>query len=117
MMNKKKDSARRADRTRLRLKKSENLRLSVFRSNKHIYGQLIDDSKGLTLVSSSSHDKSIGNEKVRHKEIAFKVGEIIGEKILKKGIKDKILFDRGSYLYHGRVKELAMGVRSKGIKF
>ena len=48
MMNKKKDSARRADRTRLRLKKSENLRLSVFRSNKHIYGQLIDDSKGLT---------------------------------------------------------------------
>tara|TARA_B100000683_G_scaffold217228_1_gene213114 strand:- start:125 stop:478 length:354 start_codon:yes stop_codon:yes gene_type:complete len=117
MINKKKDSAKRADRTRLKLKKSENLRLSVFRSNKHIYGQLIDDSKGLTLVSSSSHDKSINSDKLKHKELAFKVGEIIGEKILKKGIKEKILFDRGSYLYHGRVKELAMGIRSKGIKF
>ena len=95
----------------------EQIKQALTSTYKVISNQLIDDSKGLTLVSSSSHDKSIGNEKVKHKEIAFKVGEIIGEKILKKGIKDKILFDRGSYLYHGRVKELAMGVRSKGIKF
>ena len=108
---------RRAQRSRSKLKKSDNLRLSVFRSNKHIYGQLIDDSKGVTLLSSSSHDKSIIDEKLPSKKIAFKVGEIIGDKISKAKINSKISFDRGSYLFHGRVKELAMGARSKGVKF
>tara|TARA_B100000886_G_scaffold334730_1_gene290709 strand:+ start:1584 stop:1934 length:351 start_codon:yes stop_codon:yes gene_type:complete len=108
---------RRAQRTRNRLKKSANLRLSVFRSNKHIYGQLIDDSIGKTLLASSSHEKSIADEKLPSKKIAFKVGEIIGDKISKAKIISKITFDRGNYLFHGRVKELAMGVKSKGIKF
>lgn len=108
---------RRAQRSRGKLKKSINLRLSVFRSNKHIYGQLIDDTKGITLLSSSSHEKSIINEKLTSKKIAFKVGEIIGDKISKAKIFSKITFDRGPYIFHGRVKELAMGARSKGVKF
>ena len=108
---------RRADRTRFKLKKSLNLRLSVYRSSKHLYGQLIDDAKGITLLSSSTHDESLKKEKISQKKQAFKVGEIIGEKISKEGIKSEILFDRGNYLFHGRVKEFALGVRSKGIKF
>ena len=109
--------ARRAKRIRSKLKSKDNLRLSLFRSNNHIYAQLVDDSKGLTLLSSSSIEKSFRNTKDSPKKIAFKVGEKIGEMIKEKKINKKICFDRGSYLYHGRVQELAMGVRSKGIKF
>jgi len=108
---------RRASRTRSKLKKSLNLRLSVFRSNKHIYGQLIDDINSATILSTSSHDKSFKNIKTGNKESAYKVGELLGDMIKKKGIEKKILFDRGNYLFHGRVKEFASGVRSKGIKF
>ena len=104
-------------RVRSKLRKTDNLRLSLFRSHKHIYAQLINDEKSETITSASSYDKTITTKNTSPKEIAFKVGEIIGEKIKEKKINKKILLDRGRYLYHGRVKELAMGVRSKGIKF
>ena len=74
-------------------------------------------ANGKTILSVSSHDDSFKNEKNNPKEIAFKVGEKLGELIKEKKIKDNFTFDRGGYLYHGRIKELAMGIRSKGIKF
>ncbi len=113
LTNKKK----RIQRVRFKIKKKDNLRLSLFRSNKFIYAQLIDDSEGKTLISSSSIQKEFKDVKGTPKEIAFKIGESIGNKILEKKINKKICFDRGGYLFHGRIKEFAMGVRSKGIKF
>ena len=91
-------------------------RLSVFRSNKEIYVQLIDDSNGSTIVASSSSDKNIAKSKVNKTEIASLVGKDIAEKAIKKGIK-KVSFDRSGYLYHGRVKSLAEGAREGGLKF
>ena len=108
---------KRTQRVRFKIKKKNNLRLSLFRSNKFIYAQLIDDSVGKTLLSSSSIQKEFKNVKGSPKEIAFQIGESIGKKILENKIEKKICFDRGGYLFHGRVKEFAMGVRSKGIKF
>ena len=108
---------RRTNRIRFKLKLKPNLRLSLFRSNNHIYAQLIDDEKNITVLSASSAEKKIKDIKSSPKEIAFKVGEVMGERISEKNIKQKISFDRGPYLYHGRVEELAKGVRSKGIKF
>ena len=114
-MNKRNSKIKRANKIRYKLKQSSNLRLSLFRSSKHIYAQLIDDQLGKTLLSASSHDKSIKGDKLKPEELAFKVGEIIGDLINKQKIANKIAFDRGAYLYHGRVKQLAEGVRSKGI--
>ncbi len=92
-------------------------RLSVFRSNKEIYSQIIDDSNGETIISASSRDKLITDIKNSNKVlIAENVGKLLAEKALKKGIKD-VIFDRGGYLYHGRVKSLAQGARSGGLKF
>ncbi len=92
-------------------------RLSVFRSNKEIYSQIIDDSNGETIISASSRDKLITDIKNSNKVlIAENVGKLLAEKALKKGIKD-VVFDRGGYLYHGRVKSLAKGARSGGLKF
>ena len=92
-------------------------RLSVFRSNKEIYCQLIDDVNGKTIAQSSSRDKSIIDLKLKtNTEISFSVGKQIAEKAAKEGIK-KIKFDRGGYLYHGRVKSLAEGAREGGLKF
>ena len=116
-MSKLTNKKKRTQRVRFKIKKKANLRLSLFRSNKFIYAQLIDDSQGKTLLSSSSIQKEFRDSKGSPKEIAFKIGESIGNKILEKKINKKICLDRGSYLFHGRVKELAMGVRSKGIKF
>ena len=116
MMNMSK-KIRRTNRIRYKLKRNHNLRLSLFRSNNHIYAQLIDDEKNITVISASSAEKKMRDIKLSPKEIAFKVGEIIGDRISEKKIKQKISFDRGPYLYHGRVEELAKGVRSKGIKF
>jgi len=90
-------------------------RLSVFRSNKEIYAQIIDDTKGITLVAASSRDKDL-KTKGTGIEIAEKVGKAIAEKAIQTGI-EKIAFDRGGYLYHGRVKSLADGARSAGLKF
>ncbi|QCE41918.1 50S ribosomal protein L18 [Psychroserpens sp. NJDZ02] len=90
-------------------------RLAVFRSNKEIYAQIVDDVNGKTLVASSSRDKDIvakGNKV----EVATLVGKSIAEKALKAGVAT-IAFDRGGYLYHGRIKSLAEGAREGGLKF
>lgn len=93
-----------------------NPRLSVFRSNKEIYAQLIDDSNGKTIVTSSSRDKNIIKAKANKTELASLVGKDIAEKAIKKGVK-QVSFDRSGYLYHGRVKSLADGAREVGLKF
>mmetsp|Transcript_21182 Transcript_21182/g.68572 ORF Transcript_21182/g.68572 Transcript_21182/m.68572 type:complete len:118 (-) Transcript_21182:6020-6373(-) len=90
-------------------------RLAVFRSNKEIYAQIINDVDGKTLVSASSRDKDIKAEGTKS-EVATLVGKSIAEKALKAGI-ETISFDRGGYLYHGRVKSLAQGAREGGLKF
>jgi len=91
-------------------------RLSVFRSNTGIYAQLIDDVNGVTLASASSRDKSMASAKGTKVEMAATVGKAIAEKALKAGL-DKVAFDRGGNLYHGRVKSLAEGAREAGLKF
>jgi len=90
-------------------------RLSVFRSNKEIYAQLVDDNKGTTLVSVSSRDKEI-ESKGSKSEIAKLVGKSVAEKAIKAGI-ETIAFDRNGFLYHGRVKALADAAREAGLKF
>ena len=94
---------------------AERPRLGVFRSNTNIYAQLIDDDKGVTLESASTLDKEL-NGYGGNKEIARQVGKLIAERALKKGI-TKVVFDRGGYIFHGRVKELAEGAREGGLKF
>lgn len=90
-------------------------RLNVFRSSKHIYAQIIDDVKGVTLCAASSMDKAFeGNGS--NKEGARKVGEMIAKAAAEKGISE-VVFDRGGYVYHGRVQELAEGAREGGLKF
>ena len=107
----------RSERIRYKLKKvSKRNRLSVFRSNTHIYAQLIDDIKGVTLASSSSLEKSIKDQKLSKKNIAEIVGKEIAKKIISKGIKD-VSFDRGKYKYHGLIKILADSARSEGLNF
>ena len=90
-------------------------RLNVFRSSKHIYAQIIDDIKGVTLCSASSLSKDFeGNG--GNKEGARKVGEMIAKAAADKGI-ENVVFDTGGYLYHGRIQELAEGAREGGLKF
>lgn len=89
-------------------------RLSVFRSNKNIYGQLIDDFAEETIVSASSYD--VKDDKLTKTEEAEKVGEILAERADKAGI-EKVIFDKGSYDYHGRIKALADGAREGGLNF
>ena len=91
-------------------------RLSVFRSNKEIYAQVIDDVSGKTISAASSRDKDISSAKGTKSEIAGLVGKAVAEKALKAGV-DSISFDRGGYQYHGRVKSLAEGAREAGLKF
>ena len=111
----------RRDRIRKRIRKisfgtAERPRLSVYRSNKEIYAQVIDDNEGKTLVSSSSRDKELTKAKGTKTEIAALVGKALAEKALKAGI-EAVAFDRGGNLYHGRVKSLAEGAREGGLKF
>jgi len=96
----------------------ERPRLCVFRSNKNISAQIIDDVNQCTLVAASSLDKELKDiiENGGNKEAAKKVGEAIAKRALEKGI-DTVSFDRGGFLYHGRVKELADGAREAGLKF
>lgn len=94
----------------------EKPRLCVFRSNKNISAQIIDDVNGNTLVSASTLEKELKGESGGNKEAAKKVGELIAKRALDKGIED-VAFDRGGFLYHGRVKELAEGAREAGLKF
>lgn len=89
-------------------------RLNVFRSNTNIYAQLIDDVAGVTLASASSTDPAI--EKASKVEQASAVGKLIAERALEKGHKD-VVFDRGGYLYHGRVQALAESAREHGLEF
>tara|TARA_B100001093_G_scaffold170585_1_gene163500 strand:+ start:150 stop:482 length:333 start_codon:yes stop_codon:yes gene_type:complete len=107
----------RSEKIRYKLKKvSKRNRLSVFRSNTHIYAQLIDDIKGVTLASSSSTEKSIKAQKLSKKNTAEIVGKEIAKKIISIGIKD-VSFDRGKYKYHGLIKILADSARSEGLNF
>ena len=108
----------RRNRQALRKKGETKLRLSVFRSSKNIYAQHIDDQKGSTLVAASSLDKDLkaviksGNDK----SAAEAVGKLVAERALKEGL-NNVVFDRGGYRYHGRVKALAEGARGAGLKF
>jgi large subunit ribosomal protein L18 len=112
------DSAkRRAERTRIRLRKLANgrPRLSVFRSSKNIYAQIIDDERGVTLAAASSlegADKAKGSDK----DAAARVGALVAQRAIEKGVKD-VVFDRGGYIYHGRVKALADAAREAGLNF
>ena len=90
-------------------------RLNVYRSLNHIYAQIIDDVKGVTLVAASSVEKDFGMAG-GNKEAAKQVGELIAKRAAEKGITE-VVFDRGGYVYHGRVKELAEGAREGGLKF
>lgn len=95
---------------------AERPRLNVFRSNKYIYAQLIDDMNGVTLASASSMDKDFSSDVTGNVEAAAKVGEAIAKKATEKGLKS-VVFDRGGYLYHGRVKALADAARENGLQF
>ena len=95
---------------------SERPRLAVFRSNKEIYAQVIDDVSGKTLVSACSRDKDLNSESGSKSEVAALVGKAVAEKAIKAGV-NTISFDRGGNLYHGRVKSLAEGAREGGLKF
>ena len=110
----------RQTRIREKIKKSANgrYRLSIFRSSKNIYAQIIDDDKGKTLLSSSTLDKKIKSKfkNTGNKEAASEIGKILGEKAKEKGIK-KVIFDRGKCLYHGRIKALADSARKAGLDF
>lgn len=111
----------RRSRIRMRIRKivngtPETPRLSVFRSNKEIYAQLIDDLSGVTFVAASSREKEIASANGNKTEIAALVGKSLAAKAVEKGI-SVCAFDRSGYLYHGRVKSLAEGAREGGLKF
>ena len=91
-------------------------RLNVYRSNKHIYAQIIDDVKGVTLVSASSNDKALKLANGSNVEAAKQVGALVAKRALEQSI-TAVVFDRGGYLYHGRVQALAEGAREAGLKF
>ncbi len=95
---------------------AETPRLSVFRSNKEIYAQLVDDVNGNTLLSASSREKDIASASATKSEKAHMVGKALATKAIDKGI-ETCAFDRGGYLYHGRVQQMAEGAREGGLKF
>lgn len=95
---------------------AERPRLNVFRSNKHIYAQLIDDVKGITLTSASTQDKELKDVSGGNVEAARKVGDLIAKRAIEKGHKS-VVFDRGGYLYHGRIEALAQAAREAGLEF
>jgi len=111
------------DRRRRRIRKRiqgapERPRLAVFRSNKHIYAQVIDDTSGMTLVSASSLEPEVrGREDLNNKvAVATLIGKLVGERALAKGVK-QVVFDRNGFLYHGRVKAVSDGARESGLNF
>jgi large subunit ribosomal protein L18 len=112
-------SARQKIRYRIRKKISgtaQKPRLSVFRSNRDIYVQLIDDSNGTTIASANSREKDIAAQKGNKVDASKRVGEAIARKSIELGIKN-VVFDRSGYLYHGRVKAVADGAREGGLEF
>ena len=102
-------------RKKLKTRSINKVRLTVFRSSRHIYAQIVDDAAGKTLVSASSliKDSKVNGSNI---DAATKVGTLIGERSIEAGIKD-VFFDRGKYKYHGRVKALAEGAREAGLNF
>lgn len=122
MIGRKKEERRKKRHLRVRKRvfgTPERLRLSVFRSSKHIYGQIVDDLRGHTLVAASSLDPEV-RERVAavpgKTEVAREVGRLLARRAREKGIL-RVAFDRGGYLYHGRVKALAEGAREGGLEF
>ena len=113
-------NARRKQRVRNSLRRSANgrPRLSVFRSSKHIYAQVIDDAKGVTIASASSLDKELKGKlpKGTDKAAAAEVGKLVAARAVKAGV-SAVVFDRGGYMYHGRVKALADAARETGLSF
>jgi large subunit ribosomal protein L18 len=111
---------RRAARVRRAVKSAagNRLRLSVFRSSQHIYAQVIDDVKGVTVAAASSIEKPLreAGKTGANVDAAKAVGKLLAERAMEKGVKD-VAFDRGRYLYHGRVKALADAARESGLKF
>ena len=112
------NAARRRLRVRNKLKRMARgrLRLSVFRSSQNIYAQIIDDTQGATIVAASTIEPDLGLKGKRNIEAASKVGQLIAERAKEKGV-EEVFFDRGSYLFHGRVKALADAAREGGLKF
>jgi large subunit ribosomal protein L18 len=113
------DSAqKRQQRNRTRLRKMANgrPRLSVFRSSKNIYAQVIDDERGVTLAAASTLEGAEKSKKGADKDAAARVGALVAQRAIEKGVKD-VVFDRGGYLYHGRVKALADAAREAGLNF
>jgi large subunit ribosomal protein L18 len=114
-----KNATRRKRHARVRSKISGTAarpRLNVFRSNKHIYAQLIDDVNGVTLASASTMDKEVNVESTGNLDAAVKVGELVAKRAVEKGVSE-VVFDRGGYLYHGRIKALADAARENGLQF
>jgi large subunit ribosomal protein L18 len=109
---------RRAERTRIRLRSLANgrPRLSVFRSSKQIYAQIIDDARGVTLAAASSLEGDDKKVKGSDKDAAARVGALVAQRAIEKGVKG-VVFDRGGYIYHGRVKALADAAREAGLNF
>lgn len=91
-------------------------RLNVYRSNQHIYAQVIDDVNGVTLASASTLDKEVSLDGNSNIAAASKIGELVATRAIEKGVKD-VIFDRGGYLYHGRIKALAEAAREAGLQF
>ena len=110
--------ARRQRRTRFKIRQTAGgkPRLTVFRSARHIYAQLIDDAKGVTLASASTAEKGLDVTKSWNKDAAAGVGKRVAERALSAGVSD-IVFDRGGYIFHGRIKALADAARESGLKF
>ena len=107
----------RSEKIRFKLKKISNRnRLSVFKSNCHLYAQIIDDSKGITIASASSIEPEIKKQNLNKKELAKLIGQEIAKKTISKGIKE-VAFDRGRYKYHGLIKILAEAARTEGLSF
>ncbi len=120
MANSNEKFAKRQARVRRSIKKnaSGRLRLSIHRSSAHIYAQVIDDAKGTTLAAASSMDKTLKGalKSGANKAAAAAVGKLVAERAVKAGVKE-VVFDRGAFLYHGRVKALADAAREGGLKF
>ncbi|WP_017754848.1 50S ribosomal protein L18 [Calidifontibacillus oryziterrae] len=95
---------------------AERPRLNVYRSNQHIYAQLIDDVNQVTIASAATVEKDFGLESTSNVEAAQKIGELVAKRGMEKGIKE-VVFDRGGYLYHGRIKALAESAREAGLEF
>ena len=111
------NNSRRQNRTRYKLKKvTDRRRLTVFKSNNHIYAQVINDEKGITLASASSMEKLLRESKQTRKELAEKIGIEIAKRSIENGIKE-VAFDKGKYKYHGIIKILAEAARSAGLNF